>query len=83
MLHYTAEQTAIDSLQSQELSYQLLSIRDSNGQTPLFTLRVCQLMVALNLVTAEQYLNLLSISDNEGQTAAEYLLVEPWIFIYG
>ena len=77
VLHYTAEQAAIDSLQSQELSYQLLSIRDNNGQTPLFTLRVFQLMVALNLVTAEQYLNLLSIRDNEGQTAAEYLLVVP------
>ena len=72
VLHYRAEKEILESLESQELCFQLLSTQDDKGQTPLFTLPSSDLKSALDSVTVEQRLTLINMRDNEGQTAAEY-----------
>ena len=73
VLHRTAKKEILDSLDSQELCFQLLSTQDTIGQTPLFTLGwPSDLKPALDSVTVEQRLTLINMRDNEGQTAAEY-----------
>ena len=71
-LHYRAEKEILESLESQELCFQLLSTQDNKGQTPLFTIIPSGLKRALDSVTVEQRLTLINMRDNEGQTAAEY-----------
>ena len=72
VLHHTAEKEILDSLESQELCFQLLSTQDYKGRTPLFTLLPSDLKRALDSVTVEQRLTLINMRDNDGQTAAEY-----------
>ena len=72
VLHYRAEKEILDSLESQDLCFQLLSTQDNKGQTPLFTLLISGLKSALYSLTVEQRLTLINMRDNEGQTAAEY-----------
>ena len=72
VLHHRAEKEILDSLESQELCFQLLSTQDNKGQIPLFTLLPSDLKSALDSVTVEQRLTLINMRDNEGQTAAEY-----------
>ena len=74
VLHYRADKEILHSLESQDLCFQLLSTQDNKGQTPLFTLLRSDLETALDSVTVEQRLTLINIRDNEGQTAAEYLV---------
>ena len=73
VLHYRSEKEILDSLESQELCFQLLSTQDDKGQTAMFTLwSLSDLKSALDSVTVEQRLTLINMRDNEGQTAAEY-----------
>ena len=73
VLHRTAKKEILDSLESQELCFQLLSTQDNKGQTAMFTLwSLSDLKSALDSVTVEQRLTLINMRDNEGQTAAEY-----------
>ena len=73
VLHHNAKKEILDSLESQELCFQLLSTQDNKGKTPLFTIwRPSDLKSALDSVTVEQRLTLINIRDNEGQTATEY-----------
>ena len=73
VLHYNTEKEIIDSLESQELCFQLISTQDNKGQTPLFTLsRHSELKSALDAVSVEQRLTLINMRDNDGQTADEF-----------
>ena len=72
VLQHRAEKKILNSVESQELCFQLLSTQDNKGQTPLFTLWPSDLKSALDSVTVEQRLTLINMRDNEGQTAAEY-----------
>ena len=73
MLHHRAEEEIIESLESQEFCFQLLSTQDNKGRTPLFTLTWrSYVKSALASVTVDQRLTLMNMRDNEGQTAAQY-----------